>query len=84
LLYQLSYVGAPSGEDYIETMRQQAADFVRNLSSARIVLRPASEQSFQRRAECSAAFGFSGARHQHRTNRPIDDAPGQIAHDVMA
>jgi hypothetical protein len=84
LLYQLSYVGAPSGEDYIETIRQQAAESVCSLCSGGTVMRPGPKQPFQRRDECSAAFGFSGARHQHRTNRPIHDAPGQIAHDIMA
>jgi len=39
LLYQLSYVGAPSGEDYIETIRQQAAEFVRSLGSGELVRR---------------------------------------------
>jgi len=65
-------------------MRQQAADFLRRLSSTGMVVRPAPEQPFQRRAECPAAFSFAGPGDEDRAIGPIDDAPGQIAHDIMA
>ena len=83
LLYQLSYVGAPSREDYIARRLTQAKAVVGTGCSDRVVMRLLPEQPFQGRAECPAAFSFAGPSHEDRAIGSIDDAPGQIAHDIM-